>query len=327
MNIITTDNSLAYTISDNTSGSGKLKRVGKPKPASTGQDVLATSITKYLDNNAKFENSKTARQLALQEEQLKLEQRKMDLLEKQHADRHGYGNSYGRPAPDQQHYDDYRYARPAPEQQQYDDRQGFHYGRPAPDQRQYDDRQGFHYGRPAPDQRQYDDYRYARPTPGQQQYDDGHGYGNSYGRSAPDQQQYHDHRYGRPAPDQEQYDDGHGQPPRERSAQELMDRRWCGYGSTYDRLAHNYQRDSNGRAVGHHTALQMQALGEIQARNGSYKENCEVMSMDGTVSKPASSTKYYSPVHQDDSYSSHYQSIPTNSAIDLTGDGNMNCMY
>ena len=61
MNIITTDNSLAYVISDNTIGSGKMKRGGKKKAASTGQDVLTSSITKYLDNNAKAENGNAAR--------------------------------------------------------------------------------------------------------------------------------------------------------------------------------------------------------------------------------------------------------------------------
>ena len=78
-------NSLAYVISDNTIGSSKSKRGGKPKVASTGQDVLTSSITKYLDNNAKFENSNAARQLTIDEEKLKLEKRKMDLQEKQHA--------------------------------------------------------------------------------------------------------------------------------------------------------------------------------------------------------------------------------------------------
>ena len=110
MNIITTDNSLAWTISDNTSGSGKLKRAGKPKAASATQDVLTSSITKYLGDSAKFENNNTNRQLALQEEKLKLEQRKMDLMEKQQKfaeqqyDRRGYGNYYGKPGPDLQQY-------------------------------------------------------------------------------------------------------------------------------------------------------------------------------------------------------------------------------
>jgi len=78
MNITTNDNSLAWTVSDKTSGSSKQKRAGKVKAASGSQDVLSNTITKYLGDSVKFENSNTARQLTLQEEQLKLEQRKMD---------------------------------------------------------------------------------------------------------------------------------------------------------------------------------------------------------------------------------------------------------
>ena len=285
MNIVTSDNSLAWTISDDTSGSGKMKRVAKPKAAPVTHDVLTTHITKYLSDSAKFENNNSSRQLALQEQQVLLDKRKMDLMERQQL------------FAERQHQQ--QYERPP---QQYNSRQhDFGYQNP--------------YGRSAPDKQHYARQEYKDP------------YEHSYYDEPYDAGviKYHDHRYGRPAPDQEQYDmdRGWGPPPRERTAQELIDRRWCGYGSTYDRLAQNYQRDSNGRAVGHHTALQTQALGEIHARNGSYKENCEVMSMDGTVSKPTSSTKFYSPVHHDDSYSSHYRSIPTNSAMDLTGDGNI----
>jgi hypothetical protein len=170
MNIITTDNSLAYVISDNTTGSGKMKRGGTKKAASTGQDVLTSSITKYLDNNAKAENSNAARLLAIQEEQLKLDQRKMDLQEKQHAlaeqQLHYHGQGYGGPRSEQQHYR-------------------------RPDQDQYRDHR---YDRPAPDQDQYHDHRYGRPAPDQDQY---HDHDHRYGRPAPDQDQYHDHRYGR----------------------------------------------------------------------------------------------------------------------------------
>ena len=95
MNITTNDNSLAWTLSDNTAGSGKQKRGAKVKVAQQSQDVVTSSITKYLGDSAKFEHSNTARQLSLQEEQLKLEQRKMALLEKEHADRQEYGNNYG----------------------------------------------------------------------------------------------------------------------------------------------------------------------------------------------------------------------------------------
>ena len=312
MNITTNNNTLAWTLSDNTAGSGKQKRGAKVKVATGSQDVLTSAITKFLGDSTNIENSNTARQLSLQEEQLKLDKRKMALLEKEHAARQEYGSNYGRDQYNDWHGSSYR--------RQNDEWQGYRYD----DRERYrnDDSQGYRNDN-SQGYRNDDSQGYRNDDRQGYRNDDRQGYRNSYGRSAPDQQQYHDHRYGRPAPDQEQYDDGHGPPPRERTAQELIDRRWCGYGSTYDRLAQNYQRDSNGRAVGHHTALQRQALGEIHARNGSYKENCEVMSMDGTVSKPASSTKYYSPVLQDDSYSSHYQSIPTNSAIDLTGDGNI----
>jgi hypothetical protein len=121
MNIITTDNSLAYVISDNTIGSGKMKRGGKKKAASTGQDVLTSSITKYLDNNAKAENSNAARLLAIQEEQLKLDQRKMDLQEKQYALAEQQLHYHGGPRrPDQDQYRDYhRYDRPTPDQWYY----------------------------------------------------------------------------------------------------------------------------------------------------------------------------------------------------------------
>jgi hypothetical protein len=158
------------------------------------------------------------------------------------------------------------------------------------------------------DQEQYHDHRYGRPASDQEKYHD-----HRYGKPASDQEQYHDHRCGRPASDQEQYHD-----------HRYQDRRWCGYGKTYDRLALDQQRNSQGRIVGNHTALQMKALDEILARNGSYKDVCEVMSMD--YLQPVSSTKtILTPVNKDDSYTSHYQSIPTNSAIDLTGDGNFNC--
>jgi len=49
MDILTNNDTLAWTISDGTSGSGKQKRDKKPKAAaSTSQDVLTNSITKYL---------------------------------------------------------------------------------------------------------------------------------------------------------------------------------------------------------------------------------------------------------------------------------------
>ena len=56
MNIVTSDNSLAWTISDDTSGSGKMKRVTKPKAAPVTHNVLTTHITKYLSDSAKFDH-------------------------------------------------------------------------------------------------------------------------------------------------------------------------------------------------------------------------------------------------------------------------------
>jgi len=57
MNITTNDNSLAWTLSDNTAGSGKQKRGAKVKVAQQSQDVVTSSITKYLGDSAKFEHS------------------------------------------------------------------------------------------------------------------------------------------------------------------------------------------------------------------------------------------------------------------------------
>jgi hypothetical protein len=46
----------------------------KPKAAISSQDVFAMSISKYLGASAKAENDNAARQLALQEHQLALEE-------------------------------------------------------------------------------------------------------------------------------------------------------------------------------------------------------------------------------------------------------------
>ena len=135
MNILSNDDSLAWTISDNTSGSNKSKRggAGKPKAATSSQDVLTGHISKYLSASAKVENDHAARQLAIEEEKLKLDKRKMDLEEKQHAlaeqqlHYQGYGIAYGGPRSGQQ-YHDHRYGR-----QYHDDRQGY----------RNDDRQGY----------------------------------------------------------------------------------------------------------------------------------------------------------------------------------------
>ena len=134
MNITTNDNSLAWTLSDNTAGSGKQKRGAKVKVAQQSQDVVTSSITKYLGDSAKFKHSNTARQLSLQEEQLKLEQRKMALFEKEHADRQEYGNNYGNIMIGKDQSCDWQGSR-------YDERQGYRY-----DERQgyrNDDRQGY----------------------------------------------------------------------------------------------------------------------------------------------------------------------------------------
>ena len=125
MNILTNDKCLAWTISDNTSGSSKSKRggAGKPKAAISSQDVFAMSISKYLGASAKAENDNAARQLALQEHQLALEERKMTLQEEQlkleqrkmeqqhHGHGYGYGISYGGPRPgsEQDHHQYDRY--------------------------------------------------------------------------------------------------------------------------------------------------------------------------------------------------------------------------
>ena len=202
MNIITSDNSLAYVISDNTTGSGKSKRGGRPKVASTGQDVLTSSITKYLDNNAKFENSNAARQLTIEEEKLKLEQRKMDLQEKQHAlaeqqlryQGQGYGIAYGGPRSGQQ-YHNHCYDRPALDQEQYHDQQLF---AERQQQQQYNSRQhhsGYQnpYGRSVPDRQHYARQGYQDPyeqsVPYKQHYTR-QGYQDPYEQSVPDKQHY-----------------------------------------------------------------------------------------------------------------------------------------
>ena len=108
MSILTNDNTLAWTLSDNTSGSNKSKRggAGKPKAAPSSQDVLTGHIAKYLSSSAKVENDNFARQLALQEKQHELDERRVALqeeqmkmdkmkLERQYHGGHGYGSSYG----------------------------------------------------------------------------------------------------------------------------------------------------------------------------------------------------------------------------------------
>ena len=182
MNIVTSDNSLAWTISDDTSGSGKMKRVAKPKAAPVTHDVLTTHITKYLSDSAKFENNNSSRQLALQEQQVLLDKRKMDLMERQQL------------FAERQHQQ--QYERPP---QQYNSRQhDFGYQNP--------------YGRSVPDKQHYARQEYKDPYE-HSYYDEPYDAGVI---------KYHDHRYGRPAPDQEQYDMGRGwgPPPRERTAQE-----------------------------------------------------------------------------------------------------------
>ena len=119
MNILTNDNSLAWTISDNTSGSSKSKRggAGKPEAATSSQDVMTMSISKYLGESAKAENDNAARQLTLQEKKHELEERRVALQEEQmkmdkmkmeqqyhgHGYGYGYGISYGGPRPRSDH--------------------------------------------------------------------------------------------------------------------------------------------------------------------------------------------------------------------------------
>ena len=125
MNILSNDNSLAWTILDNTSGSSKSKRgrAEKPKAAPSTQDVLTNSISKYLGASAKMEYDNTARQLDLQAHQLKLEERKVALQEEQlKIDRQkmeqGYGIAYGGPRPDLQQYHGQGYGIPIMDQDQ-----------------------------------------------------------------------------------------------------------------------------------------------------------------------------------------------------------------
>jgi len=64
MAILTNDDSLAWTLSDNTSGSSKSKRggAGKLKTAPSTQDTWTNSISKYLGASAKMEHDNAARQ-------------------------------------------------------------------------------------------------------------------------------------------------------------------------------------------------------------------------------------------------------------------------
>ena len=109
MAILTNDNSLAWTLSDNTSGSSKSKRggAGKLKAAPSTQDTWTNSISKYLGTSAKMEHDNAARQLSLQEQQHKLEVRKQAFQEEQAEYQkrmmeqqrygYGYGIAYGEP--------------------------------------------------------------------------------------------------------------------------------------------------------------------------------------------------------------------------------------
>ena len=126
MNILSNCNSLAWTISDNTSGSSKSKRgrAEKPKAAPSTQDVLSNSISKYLGASAKMEYDNAARQLDLQAHQLKLEERKVALQKMEQ----GYGIAYGGPRPDLQQYHGQGYGipynRPGHDQQHFE-QQGY----------------------------------------------------------------------------------------------------------------------------------------------------------------------------------------------------------
>jgi len=129
MSIITNDNSLAWTLSDNTSGSSKMKRggAGKPKVAPSSQDLLTNNISKYLSESAKMENDRDARQLAVQEQQLILEERRIALQERQYDmeqkkmehQYQGQGQGYGQGL-NHQHYDQYGYERQRHDRQRPD---------------------------------------------------------------------------------------------------------------------------------------------------------------------------------------------------------------
>ena len=109
MAILTNDDSLAWTLSDNTSGSNKSKRGGGKIKAVTTQDTWTNSISKYLGASAKMDHDNAARQYSFQEQQLKLEERKMAFQEEQleyqkrmeqqqyHGRGYGYGIAYGEP--------------------------------------------------------------------------------------------------------------------------------------------------------------------------------------------------------------------------------------
>ena len=110
MAILTNDDSLAWTLSDNTSGSNKSKRGGGKIKAVTTQDTWTNSISKYLGASAKMDHDNAARRYSFQEQQLKLEERKMAFQEEQleyqkrmeqqqqyHGRGYGYGIAYGEP--------------------------------------------------------------------------------------------------------------------------------------------------------------------------------------------------------------------------------------
>ena len=98
MNIISNDNSLASTFSDNTSGSSKSKRgrAGKPKAPPSTRDVLTNSNSKYLGTSTKMEYDNNARQLDLQEERKLALQEEQQKMERQKMEQ-GYGIAYGGP--------------------------------------------------------------------------------------------------------------------------------------------------------------------------------------------------------------------------------------
>jgi len=179
MAILTNDNSLAWTLSDNTSGSNKSKRGGGKIKAVTTQDTWTNSISKYLGASAKMDHDNAARQFSFQEQQLKLEERKMAFQEEQleyqkrmeqqqyHGRGYGYGIAYGEPR---------SHVSPSiPVRQDHQPYNRYGYGMGHDGQRsdhQPNDRYGYGiaYGGPKQDNQYYDQNAYGGPRQDHEYY-------------------------------------------------------------------------------------------------------------------------------------------------------------
>jgi len=279
MAILTNDNSLAWTLSDNTSGSNKSKRGGGKIKAVTAQDTWTNSISKYLGASAKMDHDNAARQFSFQEQQLKLEERKMAFQEEQleyqkrmeqqqyHGRGYGYGIAYGEPRshvspsiPVRQDHQPYnRYGHGIAHGGQRSDHQpNDHYG------------YGIAYGGQRSDHQSNNRYGYGIAYGGQRsdhQPNDRYGYGIAYGGPKQDNQYYDQNAYGGPRQDHEYY--------RFREREKLLQ--------------------------------------ECLARGGdNYYEICDLLSM--SHSGQGSSSKFKSP-KMDDSFDASHQSA----TINLTG--------